>query len=257
MVNVQVFTEGKKIDDFDDGYIIAGDGIYLKNSNKWFSHMTKVDSISELPELEDERYLKLRMPKIQFGMLLEAWEFFRKVNEEHSSEAIVILCHDDNVGFYLSVPKQKVSGASLDYDMEEMKNVIGTIHSHNTMSAFHSGTDHSDEQKFDGVHITLGNVDESFPSISCSIMKNGQRFMSKVDQLFDFTDLRHTIDTEKAMELVEKKSSFYDKEKDGVTYYGYDKTRQQKLSGKDDEEDDLWKDYPRGCGGDFDKYSGW
>lgn len=40
--------------------------------------------------------------------------------------------------------------------------LFGTIHSHASAGAFHSGTDHKDEMHFDGLHITIGNVDNVF-----------------------------------------------------------------------------------------------
>ncbi len=43
---------------------------------------------------------------------------------------------------------------------------FGTIHSHASASAFHSGTDDKDEEGFDGLHITIGNVDVTGHSYS-------------------------------------------------------------------------------------------
>jgi hypothetical protein len=40
--------------------------------------------------------------------------------------------------------------------------VMGTIHSHSNFSAFHSGVDDNDEENFDGLHITIGNVNGDF-----------------------------------------------------------------------------------------------
>lgn len=40
--------------------------------------------------------------------------------------------------------------------------IIGTIHSHGNMNAFHSGTDDNDEYNFDGLHITIGKVNSGW-----------------------------------------------------------------------------------------------
>jgi hypothetical protein len=62
---------------------------------------------------------------------------------------------------------QSVTAASIKYTMEKLPgiSIIGSIHSHASMSAFHSGVDIKDEIDFDGLHITLGKFngkDDSF-----------------------------------------------------------------------------------------------
>jgi uncharacterized protein YbaR (Trm112 family) len=64
------------------------------------------------------------------------------------------------------------------------------------MSAFHSTTDDADEKSFDGLHITIGNVDEAFVSISASIVSNGTRFMVDPDEYIDGVKLVLDIDDE-------------------------------------------------------------
>jgi len=198
---IQEAVKNKAPQDYEDGYIIAGDGIYEKRSSGWISHMTKIESIPDLPEIGECTFLKIKLPKIPFGLILDSWDFFREVSKKFKGEAIVLLTYDEK-SFGLIAPKQEVSGSSLKYDTDGCVNVIGTIHSHNTMSAFHSGVDDADEQKMDGIHITLGNVLESFPSISCSATKNGERFMCRVDSLFDFKETDRVLDIPKSLENV-------------------------------------------------------
>ena len=203
---IQMSEKEKTIDEYEDGYIIAGDGFYEKKSTSWISHLTKIDSIPSLALLNDEIFLKLTMPKMPMGMIMDAWEFFRKVNKEYDSEAIALIVYDD-VKYRLIIPEQTVTSTSLDYTSTGIYNVIGTIHSHNTMAAFHSGTDDADESKFDGIHITLGHVNEkSFPTFSCSITKNGERFMFRLDEMFDFSKMDNELNIEEAMNKVSKKT---------------------------------------------------
>jgi hypothetical protein len=86
-------------------------------------------------------------------------------------------------------PKQRVSGAGIDYDRDSVSlegyDLIGTIHSHANFSAFHSGTDHDDETSFDGLHITFGHVASDDFSISASIMSNGQRFYVEPEEYLE------------------------------------------------------------------------
>jgi len=67
--------------------------------------------------------------------------------------------------------------------------LIGSIHSHGNMSAFHSTIDHMDEAHFDGLHITIGDVDDQFISISASVMANGYRFMVSPTEYIDGLNL--------------------------------------------------------------------
>jgi hypothetical protein len=57
------------------------------------------------------------------------------------------------------------------------------------MSAFHSGTDDKDEVDFDGLHITVGNMDNDLISISCSIVANGTRFTCQPSDYIDGIEL--------------------------------------------------------------------
>lgn len=151
-MKIQIYEDGKDIQDFEDGYILAGDGVYFKNTTEWVSQLTRVDEITELPKLEHEEYVELKIDKIPFSMFLDAWEFFRNVHDKFNSEAIVLICYGES-GYYLSVPKQKVAPSTLEYDTDGLMNIIGTIHSHNKMSAFHSSGDDMDEERFDGIAI--------------------------------------------------------------------------------------------------------
>jgi len=58
---------------------------------------------------------------------------------------------------------------------------VASVHSHCSFSAFHSGTDIADEEYIEGLHITIGDVDEDHFSLVASIVSNRKRF--KVDPL--------------------------------------------------------------------------
>jgi hypothetical protein len=76
------------------------------------------------------------------------------------------------------VPMQSASAAHASYEGAEKRagwQCAGTIHSHASMSAFHSGTDDKDEESFDGVHITIGRIPDLNPEFSCSLVIQGKR----------------------------------------------------------------------------------
>ncbi len=62
--------------------------------------------------------------------------------------------------------------------------LYGTIHSHCDFSAFHSGIDDSDELNFDGLHITIGNVDADF-SFSARYMINQVSFDVELESIIE------------------------------------------------------------------------
>jgi hypothetical protein len=173
-------------------YIVAKDGIYLKKTMGDFDTMNKVDAISILGECAS--YASLNVAKIATRQFAQILSLFREVYKVYKSEANVILHYNKKRKRYrIDVPLQGVTGASVNYvngeDTYKDYIRIGTIHSHASMSAFHSGTDHKDEENWDGLHITLGKMNEDYFDISCSIMTGGERFMVNPEEYIDGIEL--------------------------------------------------------------------
>ena len=159
-------------------YIISKEGIFLRKKLGLIDSITPVDKISFLKTLDEETSSNMNIPKIPENVIASIWKFFNRAYELYFGEAIVMIYFNEETKKYkFIVPKQQVNGGALDYKTTVCEDyiLIGDIHSHGSMSAFHSGTDHSDEEKFDGIHITFGNVNNSNFSISSSIMVNGHR----------------------------------------------------------------------------------
>ena len=177
-------TEMPKDDIF---YIIAKEGVYLKKKLGVMESVAPVKNISILESVNS--MAKMHITKIPGRWIAKVMTFFQAVYKEYRSEAIVLLFYDEETGSHKIIPPmQKVAGASCDYDKGitiEGMTMIGTIHSHASMSAFHSGVDDKDEEHFDGLHITLGDLDEAYPSISASIVANGYRIMVDPDEYID------------------------------------------------------------------------
>lgn len=53
---------------------------------------------------------------------------------------------------------------------------FGTVHHHCSASAFQSGTDESNENHQDGLHITVGNIDKAQHDLHCRFYLNGCKF---------------------------------------------------------------------------------
>jgi len=173
-------------------YVVAKDGIYLKKTMGDFDTMNKVDAISILGECAS--YATLDVAKIAMRQFAQILSLFREVYKKFHSEANIILHYNKKRKRYrIDVPKQGVTGASVEYvngeDTYKDYIRIGTIHSHANMSAFHSGTDQHDEENWDGLHITLGKMNEDYFDISCSIMSGGQRFMVQPEDYIEGVEL--------------------------------------------------------------------
>ena len=173
-------------------YVVAKDGIYLKKTMGDFDTMNKVDAISILGDCTS--YASLDVAKITMRQFTQILSLFREVYKKFHSEANVILHYNKKRKRYrIDVPLQGVTGASVEYvnGEETYKDYIriGTIHSHANMSAFHSGTDQHDEEGWDGLHITLGKIDEDYFDISCSIMTGGERFMVQPEDYIEGVEL--------------------------------------------------------------------
>lgn len=198
-IPVYLFEKGMKLPQEGRYYVVARDGVYVRTEARYGSALVKCDGI---PWLEDARNeIQLRLPKIPGRIIAQALYFFRMVwKRDHSEAAVTIYYSENSKQYMLWCPEQKVSGAGVNYnrddqpDLEARKaggdedfHLVGTIHSHCNFSAFHSGTDVFDEDSFDGLHITLGHVDQDqFSMVSSMAVGAGN------------TDGEHTVGTKKA-----------------------------------------------------------
>ena len=179
MFKVIVNDGTQPLPDDDIYYIVSKEGVFLKKRMGVMESIAPVKNISILNSIDAMARMHINPIPAQWSAKILS--FFRAVYEKFRGEAIVLLFYNEETGKYKIVPPhQKVTAGSLNYNRGvtiEGHTMIGTIHSHGSMSAFHSGVDDDDETSFDGLHITYGNVMQAEPSISASIVANGHRFM--------------------------------------------------------------------------------
>ena len=160
-------------------YVIGKEGIYLKKTMGVMDSLAPVSRISTLQSVATSA--RMRISKIPGPKFAKVIEFFREVYKLYYAEAIVLLFYNEETNTHTIIPpSQKVTGGACDYNRGitiDGLTMIGTIHSHGGMSAFHSGVDDKDEEGFDGLHITIGNMRDEDVSISASIVANGHRVM--------------------------------------------------------------------------------
>jgi len=184
MFKIHINDGLNKLPDDDIYYVIAKDGIYIKKTLGVMDSLVPVKNISILEDIKT--VARMNIKKIPAGQFAQIISFFKEVYVKHRAECIVILFYNEETKTYRIIPPtQKVSSATIDYDrglVLEGWTMVGDIHSHAAMSAFHSGTDHDDEQSFDGLHITLGNLGDTDVSLSASIVSNGHRIFIEPEE---------------------------------------------------------------------------
>jgi hypothetical protein len=130
-------------------------------------------------------------PRITRQALMEVESFFRAVYAQFQGEAIVFLYFspvDGGKWRFTAIP-QKVSPTHLDWETPGAAPngwyLAGSIHSHNVMSAFHSGTDNADELGWDGIHVTVGKILSPHAEYAASVVIDGQRFEVEISDLVE------------------------------------------------------------------------
>ena len=113
---------------------------------------TAASVIGPIVEVKEELNF-LPAGKIPYEFFEQIVEFFRQVSKKMKSEfeAHAWILWSAEKGYFISVPKQSVSKASVSftYDDESLPPgsvIVCDIHSHNTMGAFYSGTDDNNDK---------------------------------------------------------------------------------------------------------------
>lgn len=168
-------------------YIVASNGAFISLKNDWHESIVpvfeKVTENSEIAGLREQKsQARWKLPPIPANLMYQIIKFFKEVADKHDTEVAVLLHYGDG-GWGVSVPKQEVTGGHVDYkvgpeDRLPGKRMIGTMHSHVDMGAWHSGVDDEDEAQFDGLHVTLGKMSHvpQMVDIDASLVIRGTKF---------------------------------------------------------------------------------
>lgn len=189
-------------------YIVTKKGTFLRKDLGTVRSCTKVDTISFLKEIEP--YAELKIPQIGKVPLAISLSFLKWVYNTHNTEGGLLIYYNPETQKYLiHAPKQEVLCGGVSWNNREEpipKGYIrmGTIHSHADMSAFHSGVDIQDEEKFDGLHITIGRLGEDVPTLVASVVVNGTRFPIKKEDIRRYLDVELSEGKDKTKNAIVK-----------------------------------------------------
>ena len=217
----------------DFAQIICSDGIYIKKSNFLYSGLFKVEKNCGKVDETITYNSSFRIPS---DLFYSVEKFLEEVYKKYSSEGVVILYYNKEVNKWAyCIPEQEVTAASASYEItdkavyviegEYNKSVkslegdgwiqCGSIHSHASMDAFHSGVDDKDEFDFDGIHITIGkfNAEKNY---SCRFIFSGKEVkMSLSDVISIHKEIPEDIlslVSKKTYEVTQGKFSYWNKE---------------------------------------------
>lgn len=170
--------------------LLARDGIFVMESNelfRWARPATHQDLTSLLAAYGTSGIgcgvatFQQELPKIPMELLLLALSTFRRVWEVHQREEILLLYYFYEVKRYTLVAPPLISASDrhVDYDMPETPRDairIGSFHSHGSRAASHSLDDQEDDAGSPGIHVIIGNLDTSLPSLHC-VYSDGRGFI--------------------------------------------------------------------------------
>lgn len=170
-IPVYVIEEDEKISadqiEEDFAYVICDKGVYAKRKNFLYQGLFKVEGDANFlgeVDAEVEAQTELKIPENLFHSIER---FFKRIYDKLQTEVECFLYYNtETEKWAYCVPQQTVTGSHVSYDeskgatyilednLEEGLdalpeegnwNKVGSIHSHASMGAFHSGTDDKDQ----------------------------------------------------------------------------------------------------------------
>lgn len=180
-------------------YLVAKDGLYLRKENVAFRASVRLGRISWENHdfgngiLDEEEFLEMKLPKIPARIVDEWVTLGRMVRKIHKSEVLLLLFYSPITGeFQNKVPAQEVSPSSVRskecIPAPDGSFLVGTVHTH-PEKAFHSSVDQKDEEDSDGLHITVGDLDDILLGFAVSAVVNGRRFPLPPEKVMETVEI--------------------------------------------------------------------
>lgn len=191
-IPIELNLSGRKLPELEPGemrYVIARDGVYLDRRGAFYSTSVLLkDPPAALADYPQRCVIDCA--PIPTSMLAEMIGFFQAAYELHGGEAaLVLLYYPDDSRFEWHCPSQTVEvherwGKWYVSDSVEFENplslplgamAIGDAHSHEG-SPHPSWVDKHDEDHLDGLHLIVGNIVRTQPTLHTDFAIDGARF---------------------------------------------------------------------------------
>ncbi len=174
------------------GFVPSDDGkVYEVRANKIGVFISEAERVSMMRKVRAGFIPAL--PKIPYSMLSEILSFFKEyVTDTGELEALAYIYWSFvDSKYYVHVPKQQVSKASVDSSIPELDEdkfvLVMEIHSHNTMAARFSPTDDRDERAT-RLYTVVGRMDKVFPDITTRASVGGKYVEIEPETVFEGFD---------------------------------------------------------------------
>lgn len=185
------FEEAKQR--YSEIFVVTLNGIfkYVKLKYDRFISLKVKEVPGHQSEFKEDLHF-LPSGKIPFILFKQIIAFFRKVIEVKKSkvEAHIHILWNPSIGYYLSVPNQRVSGASVTYDFSHIGKddiIVADFHSHQDMGAFYSGTDENDDKNKTYYTGVIGKISQPTPEYVLRFNYNDVKHNCDLNELFEIT----------------------------------------------------------------------
>ena len=180
-VELVLKTSKKAVPD-GDCLIVARDGsVYKKTTTRLYDVVERCYRVDEA--LPQNNEIKLKIAKMPVQILGSSAGFFRWVLEKRGREsANILFYHPETEDFQLVVPPQKAGIWEVKYGIPDADRMpgymrIGGFHSHKESDAYHSEHDWQNTYAWDGLHVTVGHLDEPNAfSLATTWFVNGREY---------------------------------------------------------------------------------
>ena len=190
----------------NDYFLIAKNGFFKVHKTEEIDTIVKLEKLpGPLPEQNSNAVVKWTGPKLPVEDFWFVARLFRKIFKKIKTEFDVQLYYSNKEKkFFIRLPHQKVTGASVDWQLREDDiwykdqhkiednstlpddlRHIGRMHSHNVMGAFWSGTDENDQKTQEyGIQIVLGKIMTDL-EYKCRVVFNGNLIDVKFEDIVE------------------------------------------------------------------------
>jgi len=162
------------------------------------------------------------LPKIPGSLMGQIIAFFRAFMTENEENEALALIYWDKVKqeFFAYVPKQTVCKVEIEanlhdcpYDDAERYICYADIHSHNSMEAFFSAKDDSDEYST-GLYFVLGKLDQFYPDIKARIFCGDTFVPIDPDTVIEGLEQQFPVEWLDQVTIQKKKGARFEKDSD-------------------------------------------
>jgi len=203
--------------EFQEALLSTYSEIYVDSHDGYLKHMKlrggrhirlKVDALPKnavavTSNRVEEEINFLPAGKISYEYFEQILHFFKEVmrlkNADYEAHAWILWSLEK--GYYISVPKQTVSKASVQFSYDEEtlppdSTIVVDLHSHNTMGAFYSGTDNNNDKN--GIYYSgvIGKLDTPNPQFVFRFNMHDVKRDCKLADVFDIPKKEVTIPTD-------------------------------------------------------------